>query len=502
MMEQLMFPFLSLLVATQSIVWQPAQAPAGTPLHVRMTTAAGSFASRPGSPLEAVLIAPVKVNGATILPAGSTLTGEVTAVRRVGLGVVHDTSSLTLDFNSVTLPEGGSLPLSTRLAAVDNAREAVTSEGSIREVRSTASLAHRVTSYAQRAMLWDIHAQLAVWAVKTMVMQIPEPELYLAPGVELTLSLTEPLRANVRLLAADAPREFTEEERASLAPLVAALPERTSTRGANRPADLINVMLIGSREEVFAAFTAAGWTQAPPASFHAGFNSALAVAVGRGDRSTPMSRLLLNDSPADMSWQKGFNDVTKRHHIRLWQQAETWDGQEVWAGAATRDVDFTYLRSGSLITHTIEERVDRERDKITNDLAFTSCAEVLDWWNRPDVPNSTRNGTGDRMETDSRLALIQFNGCGEPRAFVAAPEGDPLPAHGGKMQRILRRQIISARNDLIRDNIYWKAYEGLRLVVTAIAHTRKGTADPDAPPTRTFSDRLLSNRLTGFVSMR
>jgi hypothetical protein len=99
-----MFPFLSLLVATQSIVWQPAQAPAGTPLHVRMTTAAGSFASRPGSPVEAVLIAPVKVNGSTILPAGSTLTGEVTAVRRVGLGVVHDTSSLTLNFNSVTLP--------------------------------------------------------------------------------------------------------------------------------------------------------------------------------------------------------------------------------------------------------------------------------------------------------------------------------------------------------------------------------------------------------------
>jgi hypothetical protein len=467
-----------------------------------MTTAVGSFASRPGSPVEAVLIAPVKVSGSTILPAGSTLTGEVTAVRRVGLGVVHDTSSLTLNFNSVTLPEGGTLPVFTRLAAVDNAREAVTPDGSIREVRSTASVAHRFTSYAQRAMLWSVHAQLAIWMVKTMVMQVPEPELYLAPGVELTLDLTEPLRANVLPDAADSPRELTEEERDGLAPLLASLPERTSTKAANHPADLVNILLIGSREEVYTAFTAAGWTEARPASFRAGFSSALGVAVGRGDRSTPMSKLLLKDAPPDMSWQKGFNDVTKRHHIRLWRQGETPDGREIWAGAATRDVDFTYLRSGSLMTHTIEERVDRERDKIINDLAFTSCAEVLDWWDRPDLPTFTKNATGDRMETDSRLAVIQFNGCDEPRAFVAAPQGDPLPAHGGRMQRIVRRQIISARNDLIRDNLYWKAYEGLRLVVTAIAHNHKGTPDPEAPPRRTLADRLLSNRLTGFVSMR
>lgn len=500
-MKRFMFPFLSLLVATQSIVWQPAQAPAGTPLHVRMTTAVGSFASHPGSSVEAVLIAPVKVNSVTILPAGSTLTGEVTAVRRVGLGVVHDTSSLALNFSSITVPSGRTLAVSTRLVAVDNAREAVTAEGSIREVRSTSSLAHRFTSYAQRAMLLSVHAQLAVWVVKTMVMQVPEPELYLPPGVELTLDLAEPLRANALPDAAGAPREFTEEERADLDSLITDLPERTAT-AANRPADLINIMLIGSREEIATAFTAAGWTEARPASFRAGFSSALGVAVGRGDRSTPMSVLLLNDAPADMSWQKGLNDVTKRHHVRLWQRGETWDGQEIWVGAATRDVDFAYLRSGSLLTHSIEERVDRERDKIAYDLAFTSCAQALGWWDRPNVPTFTTNAHGDPMETDSRLAVIRFNGCDEPRAFVAAPEGDPLPSHGGRVQRILRRQIISARNNLIRDNLYWRAYEGLRIVVTAIAHRHTGTLDPEAAPRRTLGERFLSNPLDGFVSMR
>ncbi len=497
-----MIPFLSLLVATQSMVWRPAQAPAGTPLHIRMTTAVGSFASRPGSPVEAVLIAPIKADGGTILPAGCTLRGEVTAVRRVGLGLIHETSALSLNFTTIALPTGETLAVSTRLVAVDNAREIVTQDGEIREVRSTASVAHRFTSYAQRAMLWSVHAQLAVWVVKTMVMQVPEPELYLAPGVELTLNLIDPLRANVLPDPPDAPRELYEDERASLSPVIASLPLRTETSRTNRPADLINMMFIGSREELSAAFIAAGWTEARPAGFGSGFMSALGVAQGRGDRSTPMSRLLLNDAPADMSWQKGFNDVTKRHHIRLWMQSQTWDGEIVWVGAATRDVDFTYLRGGSLLTHTIEERVDRERDKIAYDLAFTSCADVLDWWERPDLPLATTNAIGDPMETDARIAVVRFNGCDAPRAFVAATGGDPLPAHGSRMQRIVRRQIISARNELIRNNPYWKAYEGLRLAVVAVAHGRHGTPDPDAPEPPTLADRLMGDRLAGFVSMR
>ena len=62
-----------------------------------------------------------------------------------------------------------------------------------------------------------------------------------------------------------------------------------------------------------------------------------------------------------------------------------------------------------------------------------------------------------------------------------AQQGDPLPAHGGRLQRIVRRQIISARNDLIRNNIYWKAYEGARMLLIAVSHSRRG--NPDSPTT-------------------
>ena len=44
--------------------------PAGTQVHIRLTTTVGSYASAAGSPVSAVLIAPVIVDGETVLPAG------------------------------------------------------------------------------------------------------------------------------------------------------------------------------------------------------------------------------------------------------------------------------------------------------------------------------------------------------------------------------------------------------------------------------------------------
>ena len=68
-----------------------------------------------------------------------------------------------------------------------------------------------------------------------------------------------------------------------------------------------------------------------------------------------MSSLLLNQTEPNVSWQKGLNDFAKRHHIRIWKQPGDWHGQELWIGAATRDIRFAYIRGGGRMTHKIEE---------------------------------------------------------------------------------------------------------------------------------------------------
>jgi hypothetical protein len=112
------------------------------------------------------------------------------------------------------------------------------------------------------------------------------------------------------------------------------------------------------------------------------------------------------------------------------------------------------------------------------------------------MPHVAYNATGDRLETDDRLAVVALNAC---RNAEELPSGDALPMHGSRFQRVVRREIMSFRSDMIRSNPYWRALEEARTLVTVIRQRRQ-VADPDAPPKATFASRLQSDRLTSVIS--
>jgi len=479
------------------------QAAAGTPLHVRLTSPVGSYASKAGMNVSAVLIAPVMTGADTLIPAGSTLAGVVTRVNRVGLGIVHETATLGLDFNQVTLPDGKTMDLSTRIRQVDNGRERVTKDGSILGARTTGSISYRASGYIRTMLCWEVHARLAIWAVKMLLVQVPEPEIYYPAGSELTLALTEPVFADPQPEPIDT-AELTWKERSDLDRVIADMPDRAYARGSShrpaRPSDLINMMFIGSREELAASFAAAGWSETKPPSIRSTILNIRAISEFRGDAAPPMSTLLVNDAEPDFALQKGLNDVSKRHHIRIWKQPETVDGQEIWIGAATRDIDYAYMRPGhAFMTHQIESDIDNERDKIAHDIQFTSCAEAVDWWDRPGFPQFAQNATGDLMNTDGRLAVVRLNGCGSPHVAGDDPNAPQILAHGGKLQRFVRREILSARSDLYRHNIYFRSYEGARWMITTIRKRHQpatppgGDFDQSETVATSFASKLLNS---------
>ena len=453
-----MAPLLYLMLSMN--VLAAHELPAGTQLHVRLINTVGSYASKVGSPVSAVLIAPAVADNEVLLPVGSVLSGAVKAVNRIGYGIRHETASLDLAFTNITFPQGDEQPLSARVSEVDTGRESVNRKGNIQELRSTSSISYRITGYIRTALTLDLHYQVASWLIKSLVVQVPEPEIYFPAGVELTVTLNKPLLINQPADEAAGSRHLSCAEHAELARLAEELPFRTTMPSTNRAADLTNVMFVGTREEIAAAFRAAGWEEAQHRSFRANIRLIRAVGEGGGYTGAPMSSLLLDGAPAEMSWEKGLNDVSKRHHIRIWKQPVTWQGQEVWLGAATRDVDFSILRAGKAMSHHIDENVDAEREKVVFDLQFTNCAKVIDWAERTQVPNATRNGTGDPMTTDAELAVVLLDKCHAPR-FPTALSVDPapVPMHGSVMQRFARREILVTRNDLLRNNIYWRGYE-------------------------------------------
>ena len=470
---------LYLLAATGCLTCR--QAPIGAQIHIRLTSAIGSYGSRTGAPIRAVVIAPVMVDGATVVPAGSIVAGRVKSVKRVGLGIMRETAALGLEFNTLILPDDRMLRISAQLAQVDNGRERVGRDGVIHGVRSTGSLCYRVSGYVRTALQWEVHADVAVWFIKTLLVQLPEPELYYPAGVEMTLSLMKPLVFEPPNGDEETTPELTRVERVNLQPLVEEMPYR-SYAVRKRPSDLVNLLFIGSRKELSTAFAAAGWVEPHPRSMRSRLAHIRAVGEGHGYRNAQMSALLVNEKPSDMSWEKGFNDLSKRHHIRLWKQPEDWHGREIWLGAATRDVDYAYFRSGQTFTHRVQQDIDQERKKIENDLTFTSCVESVDYLERPGVPRSARNSTGDPMTTDARLAVIRLNDCSAPRLSTESSDDLPLAAHGSKMQRFVRREIMSMRNDLIRTNTYYRAYEGVRWIIEAMVRKhRQHHPEPSAP---------------------
>ncbi len=339
-------------------------------------------------------------------------------------------------------------------------------------MRTTGSISYRASGYIRTALEWEVHARIALWAVKMLVVQVPEPEIFYPAGSELTLALTEPMLAEPRPEPIDT-AEMTWKERDDMEQVIADLPVRAFSRGNKRVADLVNMMFVGSREQLEAAFKAAGWNESKTLSMKSRIRGIRAVAEASGYLGAPMTTLLVNNAQPDLAYEKGLNNFAKRDHIRLWKQSGTWNGEEIWAAAATRDIDYAYFRPGHMFTHQIEQNVDRERDKVAHDLEFTSCTNAVDFWDRPGYPHIANNATGDMMTSDARLAVVRLNQCDAPRSTEEV-SASGLRVHGGVMQRFARRQVLSVRNDFYRHNIIWRGYEVGRWTVVAIRKHKQG----------------------------
>jgi len=134
---------LPCLFAALTLCGMPAFADSvsvGTRLEIRLEQPISSYATQKGSKISGVLIAPLTEGGDMLLPLGTTVEGTVVDVRKVGVGVVHETARIELQFDRVVLSDGKSVPLQCKLTEVENARESIDSHGRIQGIRSTATL--------------------------------------------------------------------------------------------------------------------------------------------------------------------------------------------------------------------------------------------------------------------------------------------------------------------------------------------------------------------------
>jgi hypothetical protein len=443
--------------------------PAGTVLELRLKDLVSSFHAKRGDVFHTVLIAPVQQGSHELLPAGLELNGHVTAAKRVGLGLIRERARLRLQFDSLVLPGGTSIPLEGALIEVENAREKLLDDGTIVGIRATDSYGHQATGMVSSAAAVDPMLMLFAFAGSSAVLRFPEAEIIYPSGTELRLKLLKPLQLVSEPLTTLAQAEETDAERASLELFVNELPYRTHTKAKSTPSDLTNLVFLGSRAELLQAFVAAGWKLADDRYSGTEYETVRALAESRGYAKAPVSVLLLDGKPPSLVFEKTLNTINKRHHLRLWRIEESWNGQTIWTAAATHDTGLGFSSQKTLI-HRVDPNIDQEREKVSSDLQFAGCASVPEMVERPRVPRITQNATGDRMVTDGRAAVLRLRDCSRPDERVLGVRREQASPTGNPVYRGVRQFNLILRNSLVRDNMAWQAYGVSRTIWKMIHH--------------------------------
>jgi hypothetical protein len=363
-------------------------------LHVRLTTPVSSQHARVGDEVGAVMIAPFSA-GNDVIAAGALVHGQVSAVESYRF---DREATLALTFDRIYVG-GTSFPISTRLKTVDNARETIDQNGTIKGPRTRAD-----SGWGRLELLGLAALVPEVFAVEMGVSRVHEGvqvSVEYAAGVEMDLALLKPLAATQPPFTTPTPEASLP---ADLESVLRTWPTRTAAGTPPREADLLNLAFVGSRDALERTFENAGWLTAVALSKRADMKTILAILGREGYHTGPVSLESLDGLPPQVVFQKQNNTFAKRHHIRMWQRGE-WRGQPLWAAAATHDVGVKFVVAERTFTHRVETDVDIERDKVTNDLLFAGAARVA-YLNRASVPATITNATEDQMTTDGRLAVM------------------------------------------------------------------------------------------------
>ena len=452
---------LSVLVCVARL---PAETiPAGTPLEIRLQQPISSYSTKAGTKITAALISPINEGGKILVPLGTTVQGSVLRVRKVGLGVAHETAEITLRFDQLILSGREPIPIQLRITSVENARESINKRGGIQGIRATSTLSQHASGFIGTLAFGDPIAAIFVTAGSAAVLRFSEPEITLPAGTELLAQLAAPVDLPRTVAQTVPPLVATAEERQQLGDMVHKLPFRTFTEGKREiPSDFTNLAFIGSADALKRAFAASGWVIVDTLTAQSTYGTIRSVAENQGYRRAPMSILLLDGNSPDYAYAKTLNTFSKRHHLRIWTTKETWQGQPVWTSSATHDIGIGFSKKNKTFIHLIDSNIDNERAKVVNDLIYTGCISGVQLVKRPWLPADAKNGTGEDLITDGRIAVLGLNDCQHPIEDAAGLEDIAIRTRGNHLDRTTRQTVLTLKNNLFRDNVIAMGYSGIR----------------------------------------
>ena len=382
----------------------------GQTIDVRLDVPLYSDRSRTGDPITGTVTYPLCKNGELVackegellLAPGTKVNGTVLFAQKAP--DKYWRPRLVLDFSNVVHRDGSHSPLYARVLSVDNARETVRNNEILGIVQPHAatktSLLMSAVSAVHPVAGYTIKGVQAVYGLSI------RREVLFPAGTDLQLQVVGPSLLKQKEAWPGWPAMTVDSK---LQELVAAAPLRTHAKDKT-PSDITNLMFIGTRQQLVAAFGEAGWFEADDLNVRSAAKTVGATIRQTGYSTAPVSTLMIDGQPPDLAFQKSLNTFAKRHHLRIWKQPGTYNGREVWVGAATHDIAISRARKGTKWSHRIDPHIDRERDWVETDLLYIGTATGYADLDRPAVPKKSANATGDQILTDGKMSVLELAG--------------------------------------------------------------------------------------------
>jgi len=202
------------------------------------------------------------------------------------------------------------------------------------------------------------------------------------------------------------------------------VPSYTLT-GDGLPGDPVNIALVGTLQQLRAAFAALGWSEADRLGLASSWGMVRAFVLNRPYPTAPFSTLYLFGRGQDIGFQRAIdNSPRKRHHVRFWAlgiaraqstwgEAGFWLNTDrpseaetvIWVGAGTRDTGLSLTRLSFQITHATDSDTNAERDFIVAELTKGRCIkDVRIYQSGQDVSPERVN----HYVTDGEIALARL----------------------------------------------------------------------------------------------
>ena len=189
--------------------------------------------------------------------------------------------------------------------------------------------------------------------------------------------------------------------------LLAKIPRRVSDPQGNL-GDMVNIILIGTEDEVVQVFSAAGWVQVDSSVQNTVVNAIFDSLEKKDYLTMPMSTLYLFERPQDYGFAHAepVRVAMSRNHLRVWKWPYLVDGRPLWCIAATHDIGFERDQRNNGVTHKIDPSIDGEREYVNSTLTGTGLVVKRNHVTPADALTEAKTATGGTFHSDGRILVL------------------------------------------------------------------------------------------------